>query len=310
MNISLGIPHSLEIPALSQPWERELQAPDIARAMQLADQLGFHSAILGEHFLIPEEHIERTGAFWHHSTVALGVIAGMTHNLRLKSSVTLLPLQNPIIQAKAWSTLDWLSSGRATATFGSGWLEKEFGYLQVPYKERGRLCDEYIEAIIALWTQEAPSYQGQYIQFDQARYEPKPIQKPHVPIWFGGDSPAALERVAKWGQGWSVFLTPPEKIPDALDRIHSSPHYRQQTLEVYFPLAAMRIGHRHVERDGIPKEAEGSWNAAEIIDLCGRLAALGVTETSIPTPQLLDFQHYLDRLSWIGEEIIPQMHSL
>lgn len=309
MKINIGIPHALEIPALTQDWERNLQAEEVAVAMRLADELGYHSAVLGEHFLIPNRHVQASGAFYHHSTVALGVVAGQTKRLRLMSSITLLPLQSPIIQAKAWSTLDWLSGGRATAVFGAGWLEEEFDMLGVTFAERGKLCDEYIEAMLALWTQSSPSFSGKHVSFADVAFEPKPVQKPHLPLWFGGDSKAALQRIARWGQGWSAFLTPPDQIPAALDTIYNDPDYHGYPIEVFFPVSAMKIGYAHAER-APTRDTRGSWDVQELIDLCGRLGQLGVTETTIPLPRLTDFSAYLDRLRWVAEEIIPAVTFL
>ena len=92
--------------------------------------------------------------------------------------------------AKALATLDWLSSGRITVTFGVGWLEKEFEILGVPFHERGRMGDEYLAAIIELWTKDAPEFEGEYVSFQNVAFEPKPVQKPHLPIWMGGDADA------------------------------------------------------------------------------------------------------------------------
>jgi len=97
-------------------------------------------------------------------------------------------LQNPIVQAKAWATLDWLSGGRAVAAVGVGWLEEEYKILGVPFHERGRLCDEYLAAMIELWTSESPEFDGKYVSFKDVGFAPKPLQKPHLPIWCGGDA--------------------------------------------------------------------------------------------------------------------------
>src|ERR1700760_2109192 len=152
MKLNIGVPNSMHVAAMTQPWEHQLGGEDIKSVMALADKLGFNKCMLGEHFLIPKTHIPLSGDHYLHTTVALGVIAGCTERMKLSSSVTLLALQNPIVQAKAWSTLDWLSGGRATPLFGVGWLEEEFVAMGVPFHERGRMCDEYIAAIIELWT--------------------------------------------------------------------------------------------------------------------------------------------------------------
>lgn len=92
-------------------------------AMRLADSLGFLKALLGEHFIIPSDHLAMSGAYWHHGTVFLAGVAGNTERLGLASSINILPLQHAIVQAKAWSTLNWISDGRATAVVAVGWLK-------------------------------------------------------------------------------------------------------------------------------------------------------------------------------------------
>ncbi|PRC54304.1 LLM class F420-dependent oxidoreductase, partial [Mycobacterium sp. ITM-2017-0098] len=84
--------------------------------------------------------------------------AGATERIRLNSCITVLPLQHPIVMAKALATADWMSSGRMMVTFGVGWLEAEFEALGVPFRERGRIADEYLAVIKELWTSDAPSF--------------------------------------------------------------------------------------------------------------------------------------------------------
>jgi probable F420-dependent oxidoreductase len=304
MKLDIAIPHALEIPALSQKWELGLGQKEVKIAMQLADELGYHKALLGEHFLIPRDHLAASGAFWHHGQVALAAVAGQTERIGLASSINILPLQHPVVQAKAWSTLDWFSGGRATAVVAIGWLKEEFDLLGVPFVERGRMCDEYVQAMISLWTEESPVFEGKYVSFHDVGFAPKPLQR-RLPLWFGGDSEAPLRRIAKWGDGWSPFLTPPESFPAALDFIRSQAEYDGRPLGLCFPIESMKIGEGHVEQESA--NTVGTWDVQQTVDLCGWLGDLGVTETIIPLPALADFQAYLDRVRWIAEEIKPRV---
>jgi len=303
MKLNVAIPHTLEIPVLSQPWELALGPKQVMGAMRLADELGFHKALLGEHFIIPTEHLELSGAYWHHGTVFLAGLAGETERLGLASSINILPLQHAIVQAKAWSTLDWISGGRATAVVGVGWLKEEFDLLGVPFHERGAICDEYVQAMIALWTQDNPEFEGKYVSFRDVGYEPKPK---NLPLWFGGDAHAPLKRIAKWGDGWSPFLTPPEKFPESLDFIRTQPDYHGRPIELFFPIEAMKLGDGHVE-NAAAANTVGNWDVQATVDLCGWLGGLGVTETIIPLPPLDSYEAYLDRLRWVAEEITPKV---
>jgi probable F420-dependent oxidoreductase len=304
MKINVIVPHSLEIPALSQKWELNLGKREVIRAMQLADELGYHKALLSEHFLIPQAHTQLSGSFYHHATVGLAAVAGATERLGLASSINILPLQHAVVQAKAWSTLDWFSGGRASAVVAVGWLKGEFDLLGVPFHERGRMCDEYVEAMIALWTEESPVFEGQYVSFRDVAFAPKPVNG-KIPLWFGGDSEGPFRRIAKWGDGWSPFTTPPEKFPEVLDFIKSHTEYDGREIGLCFPIESMRLSDGHVEtsRQG----TYGSWNAQEMVDLCGWLENLGVTESTIPLPPLESFEAYLERLHWVAEEIMPKV---
>ena len=304
MKFSLNMPNSIRVLAISQPWEATLDGTQIAQAVKLADDLGYDTVTCGEHFIIPEEHLELSGAHYMHAVAALSFLAGHTRNIRLCSSITLLPLQNPIVQAKAWATLDWLSGGRAAPIFGVGWLKEEFDLLGVNFHELGKLSDEYIAAMIELWNSDKPEFSGQHVSFKGGFAEPRPVQKPHLPVWFGGDAEPVLRRVAKFGDGWSPFRTPPEDFPKCLDFIRSHPAYDGRPIGMFFALEMLNVGaHHEVLSDD---RASGDWNVQKIVDQIGWLAELGVTETSVTLPKLRDFEEYLDRVRWAAEEIFPK----
>ena len=305
MRFDISIPNSVHVAAMTQPWESPLNGADILRAASLADELGYWKLLTGEHFIIPKAHVTLSGDHYLHSVVALSFLANAAPHMRLSSSVNILPLQNPIVQAKAWATLDWLSGGRAVALVGVGWLEEEYKILGVPFHERGRLCDEYIAAMIELWTSDSPEFDGKYVSFKDVGFAPKPLQKPHLPIWCGGDADNVLKRVARFGSGWSPFRTLPEKFPERIDFIRSQPDYHGRPLEVMFAMLMLNFGEAHAVT-GDPR-AKGSWDAQKIIDQCHWLKNLGVTEVVISQPPLRDFEEYLDHLRWVATEVMPKV---
>ena len=304
MKLNVGVPNSMKVAAMVQPWEGALNGADVGRLLAAADALGFNKCMLGEHFIIPKEHVALSGDWYFHTVVALGFIGGQTKNLRLSSSVSILPLQSPIVQAKAWSTLDWLTGGRAEALFGIGWLEAEFDMLRVPFHKRGRMADEYLAAIIELWTKDDPEFEGEFVSFRNCGFAPKPVQKPGVPIWLGGDAAPVLKRVAKFGNGWSPFRTPPEKFPECIDFIKSQPEYDGRPLDVFFALEMLNVGAHHEILDD--PRAPGTIDKAKILDQIGWLKQLGITETIVPLPKgMTGEQDWLDRQQWVAEEIMP-----
>ena len=130
--------------------------------------------------------------------------------------VLVLPLRNPAYFAKEWATLDLLCGGRTILGVGVGWHEEEFHLMGVPHKERGRRMDEMLEAVTALWAGDDVTYRGKYYRFEHLTIDPKPVQKPHPPIWIGGGSQPfekvygqtvtnidpVLRRIAKYARTW------------------------------------------------------------------------------------------------------------
>ena len=305
MRFTVGLLNSAHVKALGAPaWHRSITPAQQIQALRLADELGYWKAMVPEHFVIPREHVELSGDHYPHAVTALAFIAGVTQRLKLSSGITLLPLVNPIAQAKMWATLDWLSGGRAVMNVGVGWLEEEFDLMGVDFHERGRICDDYIPAILELWTSDHPTFEGRYVNFRDVGFAPKPVQSPTIPIWFGGDVEAVQKRVARWGAGWQPFQTPPETLPERMDFIRSQPDYHGRPLDLAYSMSNLKLGHGHVIRDA--PEADGSWSAAQMLDVVGRLTELGVTETPLPPPPLADFQAYLDWLRWGAEEVLAK----
>jgi probable F420-dependent oxidoreductase len=146
----------------------------------------------------------------------LAFLAARTTSVRLGTAMVLLPQRNPVYVAKETSTLDWLSNGRVDLGVGVGWLAEEFAALGVPWPHRGRRCDDYVEVLRTLWCDEVSSFHGDFYDLEPCRMNPKPIQRPHPPIHIGGESRAALERVARIGQGWHTFNRTPEQLAEPL----------------------------------------------------------------------------------------------
>ena len=139
----------------------------------------------------------------------------------------IVPHRNPVLAAKMLATLDMLSQGRIILGVGAGWMREEFEALGLPpFEERGDVTDEYIRVFKELWTSDDPSFDGKYCSFSNITFQPKPVQKPHIPIWVGGESPRALRRAAELGNGWSPIgsnpqfpLHRPEQLEAAIGRL-------------------------------------------------------------------------------------------
>ena len=185
--------------------------------------------------------------------------------MRLGTSVVVLPYHHPIALAKALATVDVLSNGRLLLGVAGGWLREEFELLGVPFAERGARTDEYLALIKRLWTDERVSFRGRFFSLDEAACFPKPVQRPHPPVWIGGSSAAALRRVARAGDGWMA-------VPTDLDHLAAG-------------IETIRRGAAAAGRDPAAIGVASSGGARSMDDLLAslpRLEQLGVTIVTFP----------------------------
>jgi len=190
-------------------------AEGIREFCQRAERLGFESVMAGDHIVLPVGGTNQypytpTGAFQRPSDepfletmTMLGFMAACTSEIRLGSTVLILPYRNPVVQAKMFASLDVLSGGRLIVGVGVGWCREEFEAVGCePFDERGAVTDEYIRAFKELWTSDDPTFEGEYVSFSDIWFLPKPVQKPHPPFWVGGESRPAIRRAATLCDGW------------------------------------------------------------------------------------------------------------
>ncbi len=152
----------------------------------------------------------------------LAAAAVCTTRARIGASVFILGHRHPVLMAKMLTTIDALSNGRLICGVGVGWWKEELDILGAPFHARGRQADEMLKVFKALWTAENPSFEGEFFRFRDIGFAPKPVQKPHPPIWVGGDSPGAFRRVVTLGDGWHATSKTPAELGDALTRLRAA----------------------------------------------------------------------------------------
>jgi probable F420-dependent oxidoreductase len=152
----------------------------------------------------------------------LAAAAVATSWARLGASVFILGHRHPVVMAKMLTTIDALSNGRLICGVGVGWWKEELEMLGVPFHARGRQADEILRSFKALWTADNPTHDGEFVRFRDVGFAPKPLQKPHPPIWVGGDSPGAFRRVVTLGDGWHATAKTPAEFKDALTRLRAA----------------------------------------------------------------------------------------
>jgi probable F420-dependent oxidoreductase len=193
-----------------------------------AEERGIGTLWVGEHVVLFEEYASSypyaedgripapSGTGLLEPLTTLSFLAAHTTTVRLGTAMVLLPQRNPVYTAKEVSTLDWLSNGRVDFGIGVGWLEEEFNAVNVPWRQRGKRTDEYLEVLDTLWCDQTSAYEGEFYSLNACQMFPKPLQQPHPPIHIGGESDAALARVARAGQGWNTFNRSPEELAEPL----------------------------------------------------------------------------------------------
>jgi len=206
---------------------------DYIRVAQHAETLGYHSIWLGDHIVIPEQIVApypytKDGSVgfarncpWPDPFVLLAAIGVATKTILLGTSVVIVPYRNPLHVAKAVATVDLVSNGRYQFGVGIGWLKEEFDALGEPFSERAARTREYLQVMKALWSGETASFQGKYFSFPTLHSNPLPVQKPHPPIIFGGESTPALKRIADLGDGWQPGPIPVEVFRERLNKLRT-----------------------------------------------------------------------------------------
>jgi len=155
-------------------------------------------------------------------TATFGYLAAVTSKVRFGTGVALVPQRNPIYTAKEVVTLDWLSDGRFDFGIGVGWNKEEVEGCGYRWEDRGARCDEFLTVMRRLWTEPVVDFKGKWVQFETMRLDPKPIQKPHVPIIVGGYADAAFRRAVRFGAGWYGFNLDPERTKGMLAKLDAA----------------------------------------------------------------------------------------
>ena len=191
---------------------------------EAAESAGLESLWCGEHVVLPKPRVAPSPAdpehHFLHPSVVLGYLAACTETLKLGTGIVLIAQRNPLVLAKEFASVDVLSNGRVILGIGAGYLRPEFDALGAPFHERGRRTDEAIDAMRALWNDENPGFEGQFLQFSGIDAHPRPTNPGGVPIHIGGHSEAALKRAAQRGQGWYGWMQDPEQTADHVRRLN------------------------------------------------------------------------------------------
>jgi len=203
----------------------------LAAYAESAEAAGFASIWVGEHVVFLDEYTSKY-PYAEDGRIGLPAESGMlelfttltflaaaTTRIRVGTAVCLVPQRNPVYTAKSVATADWLSGGRIDFGVGIGWLREEFAVLDMPFEDRAAVNAEYLAVMKACWHDEVSSYEGAHYTLPPCRMYPKPVQQPNPPIYLGGETDAALRRVATLGDGWHGFNHLPDSAAASVRRL-------------------------------------------------------------------------------------------
>jgi probable F420-dependent oxidoreductase len=290
--------------------------PGLVQIAQAAEAAGLSGITITDHPLVPLVWEANLG---HHDLdpfVALAYLAAATKTLRLVTYLVVLPYRNPIPTAKALATLDLLFGGRLTVGVGAGYLEGEFEALGVPWAERNELTDEAIRVMVELWTKDEPTFAGRYSKFSGVRQLPHPVQKPHPPIWVGGNSKRAIRRAVELADGWAPARSSPSLAPslhtavlqtreDLVGRLAYAREIAEKTgrtrpLTLVAPGMFVKLGGTRGSNDGDSIVTSKD----EVLEYLGAMRAIGASACGVSFPgRTVD--ELVENIARFGSEAAP-----
>jgi probable F420-dependent oxidoreductase len=269
---------------------------------RMAEELGFDSVWIPDHAVVPRAVEARYGPVYYDAIAVLGYLAGITHRVRLGTTVLVIPYRHPMVLAKELASIDQLSEGRLILGVGVGWAEAEFQALGVSFAERGRYTDEALRVMQTLWSQDMPQYSGPYYSFADIIFQPKPVQHP-LPIWVGGQSRAALRRTAQCATGWHPIDQSLAQLQTAMAILATLSQQTGRQTPALCPRFTVRV--RETASDAARQFMEGSTEqiTADLL----QLQALGASHVVLST-QTNDMARFHWEIETLAAHVLPQTH--
>jgi probable F420-dependent oxidoreductase len=287
-----------------------VSAAAVAETARAAERTGFDSVSVTDH-PFPEDTWMRSGG--HHALdpfVALSFAAAATTRLRLLTFIYVLPYRNPFLSAKAAASLDVLSGGRFIFGVAAGYLEPEFAALGVAFEERDALADEAIRAMKAAWAGEGVRFEGRHFAARGHTALPRPVQRPHPPIWVGGNSRRAIRRAVELGDGWMPIFNPAAHAGRRrTPAIESAADIRERlAYAAGLARAAGRTAPLEVALTarGLGSFGTAAFDAPAFVADVAELAAAGVTYLNVNLPATTRAEH-LDRIARFGDQVLARL---
>ena len=285
-----------------------LDPANIAAFARAAEEAGVDGIALTDHPAPSRKWLEHGGHETLDPFVGLGFMAAVTTRMRLMTGLAVVPYRNPFLTAKAMTAVDVLSGGRATFVIGAGYLRSEFAALGVDFDERNALFDEAVDVLKGVWTSDDFHYEGRHFTAVGVGLEPRPVQRPHPPLWLGGNARLVRQRVARWGDGWNPLIGGGAVLArTARTRaIDTDAELGSLIREIKAEMA--EHGRNPDTLDvaaGSPTPLPADASVEQRLDTLGRLGELGVTWTSFRFPHDR-FGAAVDAVRRYGDEVIAK----
>lgn len=244
-----------------------------------ARDLGFEFAMISDHIAVtPDVHGVYPAPFYDQFVLA-AYLAGRVPGLRLGTTITVIPYRHPLQTARMAANIDRLNDAGFILGAGVGWSAAEYEVLGVPFRERGAITDEYLTAIRAAWSEDPTSFAGKYVAYEGVRTAPAPATRPRLPVWVGGNSPAAQRRAAVLGEGWHPFMPSRALLDEALPRIAAEAEAAGRPVPGLVPRLQIRLG----ELPDSPGRPLGHGSPEQVRADLATLAGLGATDVLLDT---------------------------
>lgn len=291
----------------------------LTEAAQTAEHLGF-AAVWSADRVVTPWHIETPYPYstdnvfivppdrpFFDSMACLSFLAGRTEKVRLGISVLVLPYRHPLYWARLATTIDHLSRGRLIMGVGVGWMREEFEALGMPYRDRGRMTDEQLEAVRLLLTEEHCTFEGKHYRFSDVSFHPKALQ-PHLPIWVGGEGKPARRRAGRHGDAWFPYFVEitPRELRQAHDDVRSAARDagRDPDAVALTCCSAVEVTDADVTQD--PRRLRGS--PRQLVEALRQYEQVGVQHVALQfmVPRWPD---RLAQMEQFAEEVLPALRS-
>jgi len=288
-----------------------------------AEQMGYRHLAVPDHILVPRS-IDSTypysangdfpgaqGGDSMEQFTLLAWLAALNSTAKLVTSVAVIPHRGAVHTAKIAATIDVLSGGRMVVGVGAGWMREEFEAVGAPaFEARGKVTDEYIQAMKILWTEEDPRFAGEHVNFANITFLPRGVQQPHPPIWVGGESKAALRRTVRLGDVWYPIgtnprhlLNTPERLRKGVARLHAmAEEHGRDPASIGLAYFVTGFDESKTVTADTGERQILTGNAENLKHDIALLASLGFTDL------VLNFQRgtlekWLDSMRWFSDEV-------